>query len=487
MKRKSESTNMDTITAQQSEVSIFDSQSLRDIHKEIQDVYLSDHRPWVIGFSGGKDSTTCIQLIFYAISELPPENRVKPIHVISTDTLVETPLMVDIVDNTLIRISNKAAECNMPFVTHRLKPPVADSFWVSLLGKGYPAPSQRFRWCTERLKIKPANRFITEQLSKYGEVILVLGVRRQESSTRAQVINLHSIQNSVLSRHSTFSGAFVYTPIKEWSINDVWSYLLQVPSPWSNDNRDLVALYRTATGECPLVVDDTTPPCGNSRFGCWVCTLVTEDKSLKALIDSGETWLQPLLEIHDILVKTQDPENKHLYRDYKRKDGNVYYKSDGSGIISRGPYVIEFRKQILTMLLKAQISVAKNPNYNLRLILPEELHEIRRLWRTKEGDWEDSVPKIYREITGEDIEWLQDDVRFSIKDKTLLQDICTKKEVPPAMLMKLLDVTMQSKGMTRRASMLKKITKVFSEEWRPEKELINSDKKVDNTISGGSS
>ena len=142
-------------------------------------------------------------------------------------------------------------------------------------------------------QIQPANKFITEQLSKYGEVVLILGVRRQESATRAQVINLYEIPNSVLSRHSTFSGAFVYAPIKEWSINDVWSYLLQVPSPWENENRDLVALYRTAQGECPLVVDDTTPTCGNSRFGCWVCTLVSEDKSLKALIDSGETWLHP--------------------------------------------------------------------------------------------------------------------------------------------------------------------------------------------------
>ena len=172
-------------------------------------------------------------------------------------------------------------------------------------------------------------------------------MRRQESATRAQVISLYEIPNSVLSRHSTFSGAFVYTPIKEWSINDVWSYLLQVPSPWGNDNRDLVALYKTAQGECPLVVDDTTPTCGNSRFGCWVCTLVSEDKSLKALIDSGETWLHPLLEIHDFLVKTQNPENKHLYREYKRKDGKVWFKSDGSGSISRGPYTFEVRKQIL--------------------------------------------------------------------------------------------------------------------------------------------
>lgn len=476
---------MDTADQMPPESSIFDRRSLKEINKEIQEVYLSDQRPWVIGYSGGKDSTTSLQLIFYAISELPAEKRNKLIHVISTDTLVETPVIVDFIDNTLRRIAGKASELNLPFVTHRLKPLITDSFWVNLIGKGYPAPSQRFRWCTERLKIDPANSFITEQISKYGEVVLVLGVRRQESATRAQVVSLYEIPNSVLSRHSTFSGAFVYTPIKEWGINDVWSYLLQVSSPWGNDNRDLVALYRTAQGECPLVVDTTTPTCGNSRFGCWVCTLVSEDKSLKALIDSGETWLHPLLEIHDFLVKTQNPENKYLYRDYKRKDGKVWFKSDGSGLISRGPYFLEVRKQILEMVLKAQVIVnVKNPNCGLQLILPEELYEIRRLWRTKEGDWEDSLPRIYREIIGTDLEWLQDDVSFSLKEKSLLLEICNQHHLPFGVASKILDVALQSRGMTRRASIYKKINRIFSEEWRTEEELLSETKTNNGVVRG---
>ena len=468
------------------ESSVFDKCSLKDIHKEIQEIYMSDQRPWVIGYSGGKDSTTSLQLIFCAISELPAEKRNKPIHVISTDTLVETPLIVDFIDNTLKRINTKATELNLPFITHRLKPLITDSFWVNLIGKGYPAPSQRFRWCTERLKIHPANRFITEQLSKYGEVVLILGVRRQESATRAQVVSLYEIPNSVLSRHSTFSGAFVYTPIKEWSLNDVWSYLLQVASPWGNDNRDLMALYRSAQGECPLVVDDTTPTCGNSRFGCWVCTLVPEDKSLKALMDNGETWLQPLLEIHDYLVSTQKPENKLLYREYKRKDGKVWLKTDKSGI-SPGPYKLEVRKQILAMVLNAQNSVnLKNPDSKLQLILPEELYEIRRLWRTKESDWEDSLPNIYREIIGTDLEWLQDDVAFSLKEKSLLIEISNKHNVPYKVPMKLIDVALQSKGMTRRSSIYKKINQIFSEEWRTQEEVLTEIKKANDKRLGAS-
>ncbi|MCL2287708.1 MAG: DNA phosphorothioation system sulfurtransferase DndC [Candidatus Bathyarchaeota archaeon] len=453
--------------------SVFETRKLKDIYQEIQAVYLSDQRPWVIGYSGGKDSTTALQLIFYALSQLPSDKRHKPIHVISTDTLVETPLIIDFIDNTHKRLSAKAKEDNLPFVAHRLTPLIADSFWVNLIGKGYPAPSQRFRWCTERLKIRPANKFITEQLSKYGEVVLILGVRRQESATRAQVVSLYEIPNSVLSRHSTFSGAFVYTPIKEWSIDDVWSYLLQVPSPWGNDNRDLVALYRTADGECPLVVDDTTPTCGNSRFGCWVCTLVTEDKSLKALMDSGETWLMPLLKIHDFLVQTQTPENKCLYREHKRKDGKIWLKTNGSGI-SRGPYKFETRKRILTMVLEAQKEVnTKKPELKLQLILPEELSEIRRLWKVNESDWEDSLPKIYRETMGSDLDWVRDDINFSITEKNLLSDIAAKHNVPPAVPMRLMDIALQSKGMSKRAAIYKKINRILSEDWRSEEEFLN--------------
>lgn len=460
--------------------SVFDRKSLREIHNEIQRVYLADERPWVIGYSGGKDSTTALQLIWYAISELPRDKREKTIYVISSNTLVETPIIIDFIDETLENINKIASREDMPFKTQRLNPLITQSFWVNLIGRGYPAPQQRFRWCTDRLKIEPSNRFILEQISKYGEVVLVLGVRRQESATRAQVMSLYQIPNSILSRHSKFPRAYVYTPIKDWSVGDVWDYLLQVPSPWGKNNRDLVALYQSAQGECPLVVDDTTPSCGNSRFGCWVCTVVTKDKSMTALINSGETWMQPLLEIRDLLSRTQDPKLKPLYREYKRKSGIVSFKSDGSGIISRGPYKLEFCKQLLRMVLKAQLDIRnKGPDPEMQLISPDELQEIRRIWRTERGDWEDSVPRIYQDITGESLAWSKDDVGFSSKEKSLLLEVCEKHVVPIQLVMKLFDVELQSQGMSRRSSVYNKIDKVFSEEWRSEEELMGAQDNAD--------
>ncbi|NWO96449.1 DNA phosphorothioation system sulfurtransferase DndC, partial [Escherichia coli] len=85
-------------------------------------------------------------------------------------------------------------------------------------------------------------------------VVMVLGVRKAESATRAQVMSLHKIKGSVLSRHSSLLNAFVYGPIEAFSTDDVWTYLLQFKNPWGSDNRDLVAMYRNAqAGECPLV------------------------------------------------------------------------------------------------------------------------------------------------------------------------------------------------------------------------------------------
>ena len=168
--------------------SIFDARTTAEIHQEIQKMYLADSRPWVVGYSGGKDSTTALQLIWYALAELPPEQRQKPVYVITSDTLVETPVIVNYITSTLERIEQKAKETGMPFRTDIVTPEIDQTFWVNLIGKGYPAPYTKFRWCTDRMKIKPANRFILERVAEHGEVILILGVRKGESSTRDQVL-----------------------------------------------------------------------------------------------------------------------------------------------------------------------------------------------------------------------------------------------------------------------------------------------------------
>ena len=454
--------------------SIFDSRDLDNIHSEIQQVYLENARPWVIGYSGGKDSTAALQLVWYALAELPPEDRKYPVYVISSDTLVETPVIVGYITGTLERLEKVAREEKMPFQTDIVRPKIEDTFWVNLIGKGYPAPYSKFRWCTDRMKIQPANRFILDRVAEHGEVIMVLGVRKGESTTRDQVLSMHSIQNSLLLRHNTLSNAFVYAPIVDFSLNDVWFYLLNVPSPWNNNNKELVTLYRNsnAQGECPLVVDETTPSCGNSRFGCWTCTVVAKDKAMEGLIDSGEDWMLPLLEFRDFLADTQNPEKKPKIREHRRSNGQVTIINKK---LIHGPYTLEFCKELLEKLLETQEQVRKEgPDPEIKLITDDELEEIRKIWRTERQDWEDAVPQIYTKIVGVR-DWIVDDTTsFTEKDKEILAAVCNEKGIPVKLVAKLLDTERQLDGMSRRAGIQSRIDEIFHEDWRLEEEVRDS-------------
>jgi len=424
--------------------SFFDGRTVKEIYNEIKKVYIEQKKPWVIGYSGGKDSSTALQLIWYAIRELEPEKRKYPIYVISSDTLVETPPITKYINQTMKKINILAKETQLPFEANIVNPLINDTFWVNLLGRGYPAPTIRFRWCTDRMKIDPANRFIEEKISAHGDVIIVLGVRRGESMTRDQVMSLHRIEGSLLSIHTYFKKAFVYTPIENFTIDDVWEYLLKYESPWG-DNRALFEMYRNSTaGECPLIVDDKIPSCGNSRFGCWVCTVVSEDKTMKELVKQGEKWMKPLLDFRNKLAVTQDPEKKHIYRSQKRRDGKVIERvredNDKRKPWIPGPYKFEVRKNFLKdLLLKQELMRKEGPDKNILLIQNAELKEIQKIWLREEGDWQKTVFKIYEEITGHKLQVPVDDLFiFTEKEEQLIEEICEAHRVNSQLVKSLL-------------------------------------------------
>jgi len=451
-----------------STISFFDTRNMQDLYREVQETYRSNDLPWIIGYSGGKDSTATTQIVWYALAELTVEERTKPVYVISSDTLVETPVVVEQINNTLEKITTAAKKENLPFQAYKVIPKVGDTFWVNLIGKGYPAPTKRFRWCTERMKINPANTFVTDVAAKYGEVVMVLGARIEESMSRAQVLSNveRQLVGERLQRHSSLKRAYVYTPIQEFTTDDIWTYLLQVPSPWGGSNRDLAALYRSSqSGECPLVIDTSTSSCGNSRFGCWVCTVVDTDKSMTAMIDHGEEWLQPLLDFRDMLSETQIPENKFKYRDFKRRNGQVIVRNDGRFI--PGPYLPKYRMEFLRELLQTQMEIrVEGPDPDLLLITDAELHEIRRIWRSELSDWEDSVPKIYREVTGKDLNWIEDDTgTFGHSEKSLIKALADQHNVPYQLITRLIDLERSMQGIGRRSGIYNKIHSLLSEEW----------------------
>ncbi|MBT6646954.1 MAG: DNA phosphorothioation system sulfurtransferase DndC, partial [Thaumarchaeota archaeon] len=302
--------------------SILEKKSFAEIFEEIRTVYLNDNRPWIIGFSGGKDSTCMVQLVWNALSALPAEKLTKKIYIISSNTLVEAPQIAERITDSLDRMEKNAAKIGLPIGTNLLRPKTEDTFWVRLLGLGYPAPTTMFRWCTDMLKISNADRFIQETVSKHGEAIVLLGTRKSESVVRKESMNTYKIDGSVLSRHSQFDQTFVYTPIEDFSSEDVWNYLLENQNPWGEENRDLLAMYQNANAsECPLVIDTTTPSCGGGRFGCWTCTVVDDQSYLTNLIDNDEKneWMIVLAELRQKLKDTQNSTVWEKYRERKRR------------------------------------------------------------------------------------------------------------------------------------------------------------------------
>lgn len=388
------------------------SASVADLTREISELYLADDTPWVIGYSGGKDSTAVTQLVWLTLAALPDsDRRKKPVYVITTDTLVENPIVAGWVRSSLQTLSRTAEKEGLPFQTKLLEPTIDDSFWVSLIGKGYPAPRPMFRWCTERLKIKPTSQFIEQTANKYGEAILLLGARKAESAVRSgSLTRRESVSKEGLTPHPQLVNTLVYTPIQDWSNDDVWMFLTRVPNPWGHSNKDLMALYRGATedNECPVVVDTSTPSCGNSRFGCWVCTLVDQDKSMKAMIqnDVDKSWMRPLLDLRNELDFRGETERQRELdrREFRRLRGAPQLNRTGDALIP-GPYTQKARAMWLERLLSVQTSIRANPDTpeplrGIELISAKELKAIRRIWVAAKHEIEDLLPGIFERTTG---------------------------------------------------------------------------------------
>ena len=159
--------------------------------------YESSATPWVIGYSGGKDSTCVLQLVWHAILGLPEERRRKTIYVVSSDTLVETPSVVNRIDQTLKQIAEASTQNNMPIEVHKVTPRVEETFWVNMIGKGYPAPYNNFRWCTDHED--PTNYwFHTETISRNGSCAFTWCTKKREQYS-SQVMSNRNEQRSYVS------------------------------------------------------------------------------------------------------------------------------------------------------------------------------------------------------------------------------------------------------------------------------------------------
>ncbi len=419
---------------------------------EILDQYMYadiTDRPWIIGFSGGKDSTVLLTLVWLALRKIKEEKIVpfqlrRPIYVVCNDTTVENPIISTYVDDVLSQIEKTACEEDLPIFVRKTVPKLEDSFWVNVIGKGYPVPNTAFRWCTDKMKIKPTARFITEQVDECGEAIILIGTRKSESATRARSIKKHEIHGQRLTHHTILHNTYVYAPIKELMLEEVWYIINAIPCPWGFDNKILFNIYLDASAddyECPTVVTDKSHgSCGQSRFGCWVCTVVKDDKSMRSLIKNGREWMQPL---YDFRIELDSERNVIENRMPFRRDGR-------RAVNDMGPYIFSYRAKILRRLLEVQHELQQRAP-QIKLISDQELIAIQVNWY-RDFNFGYQVSEIYNSIYKESFS-MEENEKNKLEAE-LMREVC-KNNPDEGELIEQLLLLQKSKSLMQRRRGLK--------------------------------
>jgi DNA sulfur modification protein DndC len=354
-------------------------EKLRAVRRKLRDEYLQPHnKPWIIGFSGGKDSTLLAHLVLECLLSIAPDQRQRRVYLVSNNTLVESPVFQEFVNRILAHIADNIEALRVPVEVVKTHPLIQESFWVNLLGKGYPAPNRTFRWCTDRMKIRPTSRFIRGLVSRSGEAILLLGVRREESAARAANIAKHEAKaDGRLTPHADHKGCCIFNPIQELTTDEVWLALLNSRPPWGGNYRDIVTLYKNAQGgECPFVLStDDAPSCGTSsaRFGCWTCTVVDKDNAIESLIAAGHEHLEPLALFRNRIKEVSEGPQ---YRSRIRRNGEP----------GLGPLTYRARAMLLDELLQIQKET------EMELISEVEIRLVREQWA------QDKAEESWREV-----------------------------------------------------------------------------------------
>lgn len=436
-------------------------QVFEDIIQEMALVYRHDKRPWLIGYSGGKDSTLLCCLVMEMLQRLDSYQRHKTVYIVSSDTMVENPIVKNYMHRMSAMINATGKELKVK--ADIIYPEIADTFWSKVIGLGYPTPEPPgFRWCTERLKIHPMNKYTLDTIKTNGQVVLLLGVRKAESTYRANNIRSREIEGKILVPHTDIEGAHVYNPLTEIPNELVWNFLLKdnARTPWGSDNKYLFSLYQGENlGEEQSVIGeidkDRIPITGNSRFGCWICTMVKEDKSLKAFIDRGETWLEPLRDFRNWLLELRSTPSA---RENKRRNGQMYRKADGE--YGLGPFTMEARVEILRRLLQLEVT------YNFELITLDELKFIDKTW-DDEGDLSRrTLVDLYYEIKGQHLPW--DDYKVPVFSEEVIDEIkkqCAENNVEFELISKLIVEIEANKNYTKGSRVTKAFDRIINQGW----------------------
>ena len=333
--------------------------------------------PWIVAYSGGKDSTLLLHLLWEIAVTVPSEAPLRPIYVVSNDTLVESPLVIRHLRKSLATIRDASRNTGLAITITVTEPCIDQTFWVNVIGRGYIPPTRNFRWCTDRMKIAPTDELIHKLVRTHERAILLVGTRKSESRNRGRAMAERGVTATTMNPHSTIPNCRMFAPLADLRDDDVWKILMQRRPPWGGSHRDLITLYRNAGGgECPLVLSkEDAPSCGTTspRFGCWTCTVVQKDRSMRGLIDAGhedEEMLEAFADFREWLIELREDNRNRLP---VRRDGRAKLRDDGTRVF--GPFTLEVRQAILARLRTLE---AQTDHF---LITPAEIDVIDDIWR----------------------------------------------------------------------------------------------------------
>ena len=260
--------------------------------EELKNV-ISEFERVIVLYSGGKDSTLVTHLVIEAIKEIDTTE----VTIAMSDTRVEIPWLWKRSTHYLSKIRQWSKEYGYNVKTKIVKPSDNKTFWVTLIGKGYPMPHFRFRWCVRLLKIQPMNIYIKENMP----ALILMGSRWDESPERNRIMRKRKT-NGKWSKYFGIKDCKVYLPIVDWTTNDVMYALKKLRTPWDSNYSDLFGLYLMA--DTCQVLEDGSFKCNGSRFGCWTCSVVRKDKTLCSLSKNGCKLAREMLKFKKYLIKT---------------------------------------------------------------------------------------------------------------------------------------------------------------------------------------
>lgn len=353
-------------------------------------VYMAGRDTVAVASSGGKDSTTVLTLLVWAIlaGHVPVPRRLV---VLYADTRMELLPLYQVIDSVLDELEDRREELaalGCELVIRRVVAPVDRRFFVQLLGRGVPPPHNRFRWCTPKLKVEPMAAALAE-LRGDGDgpkPLLLHGVRIGESAARDGRIALACSKDDSECGQGWYQQtldedvADKLGPLLHWRVCHVARWLDTWAVREEYGGWDTALLVRAYGGEEAMEA--------GARTGCVGCPLVTHDHALARILRMQEWgYLTPLTRLRPLYARLQAPAMRLRQPPGElRKDGQPVSKQE-----RLGPLTMEARAHGLTELLAIQGEINARAQALRRPVLDllnaEEETRIREFWAL--GEWPD--------------------------------------------------------------------------------------------------